>query len=58
MIEEGQPVITTDTHRRATVLEICSPFNMAYLQYDSGGTEGWYPLSLLAPITEAPNRDT
>lgn len=37
----GQRVRTTDTKRRAMVLELNEPFHMAYLRY-ANGQEGWW----------------
>lgn len=37
----GQRVRTTDTKRRALILELSMPFHQAYLRYENG-QEGWW----------------
>lgn len=49
MLRVGQRVIT-DTSRRATILELSAPFNMALLRFDNG-LEDWWAMTTLERIT-------
>lgn len=54
-LKVGQRVRTTDTRRRATILEISQPFYVALLQFDNSTADAWWPLISLEALSAERN---